>query len=58
MVEQARRLDFALSPDALDPHRVNVFERWSFDEELQRFRGDGPGRIRRGGSTKPMYADT
>jgi hypothetical protein len=46
VVEQARRargcLDFALSPDTLDPRRVNVFERWSSDEELQRFRGDGP----------------
>jgi len=35
-------LDFALSPDALDPARINVYERWSSDEELLAFRGSGP----------------
>ena len=35
-------LDFALSPDLLDPGRVNVFERWETSEALQRFRGSGP----------------
>ena len=46
LVEAARRadgcLDFALSPDLLDPGRINVYERWSSDEDLQRFRGSGP----------------
>ena len=46
VVEAARRaegcLDFALSPDLLDPRRINVYERWSSDEDLQRFRGSGP----------------
>jgi quinol monooxygenase YgiN len=46
VVEAARRaqgcLDFALSPDLLEPGRINVYERWSSDEDLQRFRGSGP----------------
>ena len=45
-VEQARRapgcLDFAVSPDTLDPARVNVFERWDSETELLDFRGSGP----------------
>lgn len=31
-------LDFAVSPDAVDPERVNVFERWSSPEKLRAFR--------------------
>jgi quinol monooxygenase YgiN len=46
VVEAARRaegcLDFALSADLLEPGRINVFERWSSDEDLQDFRGSGP----------------
>jgi quinol monooxygenase YgiN len=46
VVEAARRaegcLDFALSPDLLEPERINVYERWSSAEDLQRFRGSGP----------------
>ncbi|SFP82560.1 Quinol monooxygenase YgiN [Amycolatopsis arida] len=46
VVEQARRapgcLDFALSPDLLEPGRINVYERWDSDEHLERFRGSGP----------------
>ena len=46
VVEQARRapgcLDFALTADPLDPGRVNVYERWRSDEELDAFRGAGP----------------
>jgi quinol monooxygenase YgiN len=46
VVEAARRaegcLDFALSPDLLEPGRINVYERWSSAEDLQRFRGSGP----------------
>ena len=46
VVEQARRadgcLDFALSPDLLDPRRINVYERWTDDQALARFRGSGP----------------
>lgn len=46
VVEQARSTqgchDFALSPDLVDPRRINVFERWEDDDALQRFRGSGP----------------
>ncbi len=36
--------DFALSADAVDPGRINVFERWEDDEVLHRFRaGDFGG---------------
>ena len=35
-------LDFALSPDLLEPGRINVFERWESTEPLERFRGEGP----------------
>jgi quinol monooxygenase YgiN len=35
-------LDFALSPDLLEPGRINVYERWASEEDLQRFRGSGP----------------
>lgn len=35
-------LDFALSPDLLDPGRINVHERWASSEELAAFRGSGP----------------
>ena len=33
---------FFLSPDPLEPDRVNVYERWTSDADLERFRGDGP----------------
>jgi quinol monooxygenase YgiN len=46
VVEAARRvpgcLDFALSPDLLDAARINVFERWETEDDLERFRGSGP----------------
>ncbi len=45
-VEQARAaagcLDFAVSPDLVDPGRINVFELWSDAESLAEFRGSGP----------------
>jgi quinol monooxygenase YgiN len=47
VVEQARAapgcLDFALSPDLLDPRRINIYERWETPESLAAFRGEGPG---------------
>lgn len=46
VIEQARIaagcLDFALSADLLEPGRINVYERWETDEDLERFRGAGP----------------
>ena len=34
--------DFAVSADAVDPERVNVFERWEDRAALSAFRGEGP----------------
>jgi quinol monooxygenase YgiN len=46
--------DFALSADAVDPCRINVFERWEDDEVLQRFRnGDFGGATDRSRQPKP-----
>ena len=46
VVAAARRaqgcLDFALSPDLLEPGRINVYERWSSAQDLRRDRGSGP----------------
>ncbi|WP_067480269.1 putative quinol monooxygenase [Actinomadura hibisca] len=46
VMEQARAtagcLDFALSPDPIEPDRINVYERWETDEALAHFRGTGP----------------
>jgi quinol monooxygenase YgiN len=35
-------LDYSLSPDLLEPGRINVFERWESADSLSRFRGSGP----------------
>ncbi len=35
-------LDFATSPDIVEPGRVNIFERWTDRDSLERFRADGP----------------
>jgi quinol monooxygenase YgiN len=46
VIEQARAtpgcLDFVLSPDPIEPSRINVFEQWESDAHLERFRGEGP----------------
>ena len=34
--------DFALSPDPIDPGRINILERWSSVEDVEAFRGSGP----------------
>lgn len=45
VVELARAapgcLDFALSPDPVDPGRVNVYERWASRDDVEAFRGSG-----------------
>jgi hypothetical protein len=43
-------LDFALSPDLLDPGRINIFERWQTLAALEAFRGSGPS----GGQAPPI----
>ncbi|MEO9325553.1 antibiotic biosynthesis monooxygenase [Nocardioides sp. C4-1] len=35
-------LDFAISPDLVDPGRINIHERWTARPELEAFRGSGP----------------
>ncbi len=44
-VHQAREtpgcLDFAVSPDPVDPTRVNIAERWADRSALDEFRGAG-----------------
>lgn len=44
-VRQARTtdgcLDFSVSPDPIDPGRVNVSERWRDRDALEAFRGEG-----------------
>lgn len=35
-------LDFAISPDPIDPARINIFERWSSQAAVDAFRGQGP----------------
>lgn len=34
--------DFSVSPDPIDPSRVNVFEKWRSREALNAFRSAGP----------------
>jgi quinol monooxygenase YgiN len=42
---QARRapgcLDFVQAADPLDPERINIYERWESDADLDRFRASG-----------------
>lgn len=35
-------IDFAVSTDSAEPDRVNISERWTSREALDRFRGNGP----------------
>ncbi|MEU7146487.1 antibiotic biosynthesis monooxygenase family protein [Streptomyces sp. NPDC045456] len=45
VTEQARKapgcLDYALTADRLVPDRINVYERWESDADLDMFRGSG-----------------
>ncbi|MEV7287721.1 antibiotic biosynthesis monooxygenase [Streptomyces sp. NPDC093252] len=46
VIAQARAtpgcLDFTLSPDPLEPDRIQVYERWESEEALTHFRDTGP----------------
>ncbi|MCO1654232.1 putative quinol monooxygenase [Pseudonocardia humida] len=46
VVELAREApgcrDFALTADSVDPGRIDVYERWDTEAELEAFRGSGP----------------
>jgi quinol monooxygenase YgiN len=45
-VSEARRAagcrDFVVAADPLEPNRVNVYEEWDSDTQLEAFRGAGP----------------
>ena len=45
-VSAARRapgcIDFVVAADPLEPDRVNIFEQWESERELEAFRGAGP----------------
>jgi len=36
-------LDFVVAADPIDADRVNVYEEWDSETELEAFRGTGPG---------------
>ena len=46
-VIEARRAsgcrDFVVAADPIEPDRVNVYEEWDSADQLEAFRGDGPG---------------
>ncbi len=46
VVEQARAatgcLDFTIAADLISPDRINVYERWETDADVERFRSSGP----------------
>jgi quinol monooxygenase YgiN len=46
-VEMARRArgcrDFVVAADPLEDDRVNVYEAWDSEGDLEAFRGEGPG---------------
>lgn len=46
VIEQARRtrgcLDFVLAADPIERDRINVYERWESEADLEVFRGAGP----------------
>ena len=35
-------LDFVVAADPVEPDRVNVYEQWETEAELEEFRGEGP----------------
>ena len=37
-------LDFVVAADPIEPDRINVYEQWESEAQLEAFRGDGPGR--------------
>lgn len=34
--------DFVVAADPIDPNRVNIYEEWDSQEQLDTFRGSGP----------------
>ena len=46
-VEAARQapgcLDFVVAADPIEAERINVYEQWESEADLEAFRGEGPG---------------
>ena len=46
VVEEARKapgcLDFTIAADLVDPGRIDVFEHWESQADVEAFRGSGP----------------
>jgi quinol monooxygenase YgiN len=38
-------LDFVQAADPIDPERINIFERWESDADLDRFRSQGDPEV-------------
>jgi quinol monooxygenase YgiN len=61
VVRQARLaagcLDFAISPDSLDPARINIFEHWASQADAETFRGSGPSDDQSGAMTSASVTE-
>lgn len=61
VVELARAapgcLDFAISADLLDAGRVNVYERWASQADVEAFRGSGPSDEQQGALRSASMAE-
>jgi quinol monooxygenase YgiN len=36
-------LEFVVAADPIEPDRINVYEQWESEAQLEAFRGEGPG---------------
>ena len=50
-------LDFAISADPLDADRINILERWTSQDAVDSFRGDGPGDEQAAAMTSASVAE-
>ena len=61
VVEQARSapgcLDFSIAADLLDPGRINVYERWASQADVEAFRGSGPSDEQRAAMLSASVAE-
>ena len=61
VVEKAREapgcLDFAMSPDLIDPGRLNLFERWESQAAVKAFRRSAPRNRQRAAMLSASVAE-
>jgi quinol monooxygenase YgiN len=61
VVQQARTaagcLDYAISPDLVEPGRINIYERWESHAAVAAFRGDGPSDAQTAAMTHASVAE-